>query len=387
MKGKLDKKGINNEMNDYNNGKKIAIFGVGNFGKKLLKILNKKSIKVDFFIDQYSQQTYLEGIPVYRLKDAPKDAVIYVSVIDRIPYEVPASIMKILGDRYCFFAETLSKYGFIKVVEFTEVLKQFPELFEVFFKDKHFWFWWRRNKNEMLNYEKLDELEKLLTNEQSKKTLNQIVKFRENLTYQFYPFPVQEVQYFPADIIPRNWERINFVDVGSFIGDTLPWLFHFYGNKIKSIVCFEPEKKNLITLNSTINDLKKSYPETEFIVVPVAIWNSDGFMGFDSMAATSKVSENTENLVPLITLEKALTGYTPTYIKMDIEGAEIEAIKGAEGLIKRTKPYLAISIYHRPADLWEIPLLINDKFPFYDFHIRVHGNLGLETVLYCIPKN
>ena len=362
---------------------KTAIYGAGSIGRKLYTVLKKKGLKVDFFIDQYSKQTSLEGVPVYRLKDAPKDAVVYVAVLE-IPYEVPETVIKVLGNRYLFSSKILHEYGFNKVVKFAEWLKEFPEFFEAFVEDECLW--WRKDKEKMLNYGRLNELESILKDKQSKEELIRLIRFRENFTYEFYPFPTKEVQYFPADVIPKTWKNINFVDVGSFIGDTLPWLFHFYGNEVKSVVCFEPEKENLHALNSIINRFKSLYSRTNFIVIPAAVWSSSGFTGFNSMGPSSKVSNTSENLVPLVTLDETLMGYTPTYIKMDVEGAELEAIKGAKELIKRTKPYLAISIYHRPEDLCEIPLLIKEEFPFYDLFIRVHWHFGLETVLYCVPN-
>jgi len=65
---------------------------------------------------------------------------------------------------------------------------------------------------------------------------------------------------------------------------------------------------------------------------------------------------------------------------------ELEAIKGAKEIISEQSPILAICLYHKPSHLWEIPLLINEINPNYDMYIRVYGHLGLETVLYCVPK-
>ena len=71
---------------------------------------------------------------------------------------------------------------------------------------------------------------------------------------------------------------------------------------------------------------------------------------------------------------------------MDIEGSEKEAILGAQKTIKKYKPNLAICLYHKPEDLWELPLLINKIEPNYKMYLRVHEDLCLSTVLYCIYK-
>ena len=77
-------------------------------------------------------------------------------------------------------------------------------------------------------------------------------------------------------------------------------------------------------------------------------------------------------------------GVVPTYIKMDIEGAEHKAIEGAKNIIANNKPRLAISIYHKQEDLWDLPKLLLDIRPDYKFYIR-HYTMGFaDTVLYAV---
>ena len=73
----------------------------------------------------------------------------------------------------------------------------------------------------------------------------------------------------------------------------------------------------------------------------------------------------------------------PTFIKMDVEGAEKNAILGAENTISRYKPRLAISIYHKPKDIIEIPTLLKELVPEYKFAIRHYSTNVYETVLYA----
>ena len=72
-----------------------------------------------------------------------------------------------------------------------------------------------------------------------------------------------------------------------------------------------------------------------------------------------------------------------TFIKMDIEGSEIEALKGAVNVIKRDKPRLAICIYHKPEHLYEIPFLVKETVPEYKLYIRHHCDNCADTVLYA----
>ena len=72
----------------------------------------------------------------------------------------------------------------------------------------------------------------------------------------------------------------------------------------------------------------------------------------------------------------------PTFIKMDIEGAEVNAIKGAKNTLMKYKPKLAISIYHKWSHRWEIPLMLKEIVPDYKFYLK-KSHPTAETVLFC----
>jgi FkbM family methyltransferase len=71
------------------------------------------------------------------------------------------------------------------------------------------------------------------------------------------------------------------------------------------------------------------------------------------------------------------------FIKLDVEGAELDVVRGARDSIQRFKPKLAISLYHKPNDIFEIILHIKEKFPFYSCYIDHYTIHAEETVLYC----
>ena len=73
-----------------------------------------------------------------------------------------------------------------------------------------------------------------------------------------------------------------------------------------------------------------------------------------------------------------------TFIKMNIEGAELDALRGSSTVIERWGPTLAISAYHRPSDLWQIPFLVNELRDDYKLFMRQHDGGVIETVLYAI---
>jgi len=94
----------------------------------------------------------------------------------------------------------------------------------------------------------------------------------------------------------------------------------------------------------------------------------------------SNVSKG-DTYIDTVSIDERFISEKVSFIKMDIEGAETEAIRGAMNIIKRDKPKLAISIYHKKEDIYEIPLLINEICPEYKFYLRHFSSHLCETVL------
>ena len=70
---------------------------------------------------------------------------------------------------------------------------------------------------------------------------------------------------------------------------------------------------------------------------------------------------------------------------MDIEGSEMEALRGAEHIIRTQHPKLAISVYHCRDDVWRVPMLLLEYYPAYRLYYRVYAFPGNDTVLFAVP--
>ena len=88
--------------------------------------------------------------------------------------------------------------------------------------------------------------------------------------------------------------------------------------------------------------------------------------------------------VQVVTLDDYVYDEKPTFIKMDIEGAEMEALIGARRIIQTYKPKLAVCLYHKPQDLFEIPIYIKSLNEDYRLYIRQYANSRYETVCYAL---
>ncbi len=100
----------------------------------------------------------------------------------------------------------------------------------------------------------------------------------------------------------------------------------------------------------------------------------------------SGINESGKTIIQCVSLDEAVSTFRPNLIKMDIEGAEYDALLGARNLIRTNTPGLAISLYHKPEHLWQLPLLIEELAPGkYRFFMRLHAFNDFELVLYAIP--
>jgi len=347
--------------------KKIVIYGAGAFGKSFYKALDGN---VDFFIDDYSQEKYLYDLPIKKISQVDKDTPIYISVLQHSK--------KIQG--------SLRASGFTDVIGFTHAVRLMPNILEIISQNNYLWLVHDRDK--MLNEKKLLAVKKLLKDEKSKSLLDQIIKLRSSLHIDNYIAPEGE-EYFPSDVpILQNLTDINFIDCGAYIGDTIEALMQ-KTNSVKSTLSFEPDKENIHALQNELQKQKKEFPKTDFFLYPAGVYSKNSILKFANkgIASSANLDTNAVDEVSVVSLDSTILYASPNYIKMDIEGAEYEALLGAKETLQKHKPNLAICLYHKPQDLWELPLLIQEIEPSYDMYIRVHEDMCLSTVLYCISRS
>jgi FkbM family methyltransferase len=192
---------------------------------------------------------------------------------------------------------------------------------------------------------------------------------------------IWSIQYFDIEYFKPQKNEF-FIDAGGFDGgstiDFFKWLGDYKING-KSIV-FEP---NPILYNCCIENLKDC---NNVKIVNKGLWHKKETLRFYKASYSSYVDSNGEEIIEVISLDEYLKDENEpvTFIKMDIEGAELNALKGAEQTIKKYKPKLAICIYHKLEDMWEIPNLLLEFVPDYKFYIRHYSSTFAETVLYAL---
>lgn len=197
----------------------------------------------------------------------------------------------------------------------------------------------------------------------------------------------EEDQYFDKELLYINENEV-FCDCGSYNGDTLERFVTLSGGKYKKYIAIEADKDLYTELNKKVKENGYQNVQTHNI----ACWNEKTFLKFQSTKAlinkaSAHITEDGDISVQADTLDNLLKDEQVTYLKMDIEGAEEMALKGASRVIQRNNPILAICIYHRLEDYYKIPLIIKGFNQEYELFVRHYADLiDWETVCYAIPK-
>jgi FkbM family methyltransferase len=174
-----------------------------------------------------------------------------------------------------------------------------------------------------------------------------------------------------------------FVDCGAFDGDTIASFLAQPKPGFHKIIAFEPDPGNFEKLQRNV----AGRAERDRIVLHRAATGAENCAVRFSADGNSSSAVGTGSLdVDCVRLDDVLAAEAPTYIKMDIEGAELDSLAGARHTIAQHRPVLAICCYHRQDHLWKVPNLIHSIDSEYRFFLRPHFADVWDLVCYAIPK-
>ena len=351
--------------------REIVLFGAGGLGRKAVAALRKIGLEPVAFADNNPRlwNTLVDGVTVL----APEVAA---SKYSRRATFVISVWGALSADRMAQRQEGLRALGCEHVVPFTALFWKYPDLllphYAVDLPHKL--------------HKEADQIVaacSLWSDDASRREYLAQVRFRLFGDFDGMPAPVQHTIYFPPDL----WHKINeevFVDCGAYDGDTLSSLLEQPDCRFRSFFGFEPDPDNFAKLTAKVAEL--SQPDS-IVLQEAAVGAKSGTVAFSASANAASCVGHGGLLVNCVALDEALGDSAPTYIKMDIEGSELDALAGAAKIIRRHGPLLAISAYHRQHDLWRIPLLIHSLNCQYRLFLRPYRIEGWDLVCYAVPES
>jgi FkbM family methyltransferase len=225
-----------------------------------------------------------------------------------------------------------------------------------------------------------------LRDEESRREFLQMIRWSLDLKLpEAAPHPPGD-DYFPSDLrsIPPNEVML---DVGAFDGDTVQAFVSRAKGAFRRLVSLEPDPANFAKLEARIRAL----PEEVRSKVEARRLGAGETAGritfqFDGASSSGVVDLSIAGAeVEVVPLDELPLESPPTYLKMDIEGMEPAALRGARRLIRENAPALAICVYHRLEHVWEVPLAIEEIRPGYAFYLRRYSQWPWDIVCYALP--
>ena len=237
-------------------------------------------------------------------------------------------------------------------------------------------------------YQELDLVlaaESLWTEEESLHTYRSNIIWRAFGDPSHLPYPTPQNTYFPPDLFKLIPQEV-IVDIGAFDGDTIRLILDLVGPDFDSIHAIEADSVSASKLDTYVSSL----PETtakKIHQLNCAVSAERCVLRFSANGnATSKIEDDGVD-VQCFPLDELFQDVPVSFIKMDIEGAEYDALVGAAKTIEQDLPVLAICVYHTQRDIWRIPLLVRSRYPTYQLYLRTYDGDGFQTVLYAVPPN
>lgn len=353
--------------------KKILLYGAGNLGRALFDCLRKNNIEVIGLIDEKSHELDFQDGVLYALNDVELKQFTNHAVV------ILAALFSIEQD--CSIRKKLKKLGFREVYGLYEInwhsIDSYKFCKKMFIGDYDV-------KNILNDREKINNAYDLFSSGEEKQFFLNYIKAYLNFDVTIFPYPIGVQYQYLAHDIEHVIDYSRFIDCGAYTGDTLSNLLKS-GKNIKKYIAFEPQESLCNIIKMSVDTIQSI---DEYCILPCGVADTFIKLRFsvsDEGKSAGKIDADGSEVIQCVPIDAVAYGFEPTFIKMDIEGMEIEALKGAAKIIKKYKPYLAICIYHDLSHLWEVPLLIKNIYPNYKFYIRNYQFMGLETVVYAFP--
>lgn len=333
----------------------LIVYGVGSLAKAVLKMLSQNKIRIDHVVaarDYYVPNSCLGNYPIEQK----------TNILNRYP---KMNVIIAFGNRYREEMEELTNNSSVESCFFFD-----PAVLRFDFGD----YYSTVQKHEF----ELNNLYEILADDLSRKLMIAFINARiSGNSEALNSLNIErEKEYFP-EFINFSEDEV-FVDCGAYDGDTMLSFIDVTHGKYSKIFAFEPEKCN-------IEKMRKNISQFENIeIIEKGCFSNSQILYFQGEGGTtSSVSDQGNIKIEVAALDNIISEKV-TFIKMDINGSELEALKGAQNIIRSHRPRLAICLYHRYDDLFLIPQYIYELNNTYKFYLRHYGLFCSDLILYAI---
>jgi FkbM family methyltransferase len=361
------------EFDRLSGGRDIVLMGAGGLGRRALAGLRRHGVEPLAFADNGKHGTTLDGLPVLSPETAAREFG-----------PRAAFVVTIWGaNRPHRFAHSRAQLRALGC----DVVCSFPTLFWKY-SDTLLPFYLQDLPSRLLDQRAdVRRAFDLWEDDASRAEYVAQVRFRMTADFDGLSHPAGHPQYFPDDLF--SWSDDEWiVDGGAYDGDTVRMLSTLCGDGFGHLLALEPDPANFMKLQETVAGLSPA-ARVKVDCRQVALGCERRILHLDATgtaaSATSVAPSARTIAVNAETLDSLVEGARPTFIKLDIEGFEVDALRGARTTIQRHAPVLAVCVYHTQDHLWRIPLLLRQWRDDYAFFLRPHNEEGWDLVCYAVP--
>ncbi|GIW68027.1 MAG: hypothetical protein KatS3mg096_895 [Candidatus Parcubacteria bacterium] len=334
----------------------ILIFGITNYTEPLINFLKEKGLIIKGIIDDYTEKERIFDIKILRSDQIDKNNIVISSIIEGRPKSV---------------RNLLLNKGVNDLLDYFDFNYMYPNLFQIPFNSG--------NREKILNNQsELQFVADKLQDDLSKKFFQEVIDFRLNFNYWNKCFIYSpENQYFELFF---NFENIfSFIDAGGYDGETTLNAFNKFRN-LNKVIFIEPFPESMKLAKEKMSVLHND--KISFIETAISDHNTVKYITTHKGNANHLIDYG-ELTIRVSKLDE-IVNEKIDFIKLDIEGEELKALKGAENLIKKFKPYIACCVYHDQNHFWQIPLFLLKINPGYKIYFSHYTEGICESVMYFI---
>ncbi len=337
--------------------KPIVLYGMGNGADKIVDWCEANSVKISciFASDEFVRGQSFRGFTVQKYQDIitqfGEDILVVIAFASERP-EVLARF-KELAEAHETLAPHLPLFDEPETVSLAWLEKYEAELEKVYdnLADDAS----RETFAAVLNYKLSGKVEYLFACDTA----------REDDLRQIFSFGEKEV----------------YMDLGAYNGDTVQEFLNLTGGKYQHIIAVEPDRRNCRKLTAMAEELG------EITVHQCGVWSEAGELGFsDSGGRQSTFFAVQKKTVSVNSIDGLAQDLPVSYIKMDVEGAEVQALTGGAGVIKKFAPKMFIAAYHYDIDVFRLPLQIWKLVPEYKIFFRKHPYVPAWELNFLVKK-
>lgn len=339
---------------------RVAVVGAAAEGQRFVRTCAERGIRVAAVCDDNPKMVG---------KEFAGQTVQPTAALERLDRTIPVVVAT---HRALKPVERVRAMGFGAVLPLGVLQTMAPDVFEpqIFYKG------WLEDL--VGNRDRYRELHATLADERSRKTLDAILGYRLSGDASVLGPMIEWDLYATTDLFQLGTDEV-YVDAGAFDGDTTRLFIERTKGRFEKVYAFEPDP-------DTFRRLAANFAH-EPRVVPInkGVYDRATTLYFDGDGSRHSGIQETGNIkVEVTDIDGVAAGGKVTYIKMNIEAAEPAALEGARRTIQKWKPRLAVSCYHRPGHLWEIPRQVLALRSDYKIYYRQHDGGVIESTMYAL---